>query len=347
MASNRFGDVLELISFGATFKAQEVLIGVMNDEVEVYVESKSNKEQIAKICLDRLNQKNTLNETMFLAAKKGNTKLVTYLLQKTDVKVDIQDHEKLTPLFYAAALNHKHVVTTLLQDYHAKCSVSDDVDEKESTIAKNALQYKLKKTVFPCEENDNLEIIKLLVVYGNFDIDSNLYDQAKEAGHPQSVLQYLNEAGKLDLNGPESKSPKDKESEPKIKKVKFHENNDRPILNFTFFVCLVLFVIGLAFGSDVAAFRVASKNDCNASLMNGSEYVSFGVNDFILGGSITHLVLYLLTFGVIVWFDREDAAREYKMDVDRENAVKVSITVVYSIVCCFVISWTIIGFVLH
>eukprot|EP01083_Nonionella_stella_P305489 1065879_1 len=204
MASNRFGDVLELISFGAKFKAQHVLNGVMHDETKVYVRTQYGgdpiAEKIAVICVDRLKQQKKLNNTVFAAAKDGNTKLVTYLVNTAAVNVDVQDDMNLTPLFYAAVLNHKSMVKTLLQDYHANCSIS---------LSTDVLQWKLTTRIQHDDndddhdnddDRDHFEIIKLLVEFGNVSIDIDTYNLAKASGYSKEILAYLNQAGKLDLD---------------------------------------------------------------------------------------------------------------------------------------------------
>eukprot|EP01083_Nonionella_stella_P172767 593932_1 len=401
MSDGKLLDVLELISFGANFNAGATLSEVISQKQTKKKTTKPSHtrvihstivDRIADICLIQLKQQKKVKDLVFNAAYDGNGAMIEYLLENTDVSVNVQDDQKRTPLFYAAAQNHSMLVTTLISEHKASCSIKididDNVDEKGTEPPMNILQYKLTNTEFKWEK-ENLEIIKMLVEEGNYGIDLHIYNLAKNARQPPCVLEYLNDMGVFfgDLNQPVTEEPvqitavqlnpddiQPKESQPqsgdiqlekqqklpvhkrKIKGIKsgkaqwikdrneFDFDDDRPILCWTFWILALalipLPILAAIFGPDIAALVINSKHDCNGALINGSEFVSFDVNDFILGGSITHLVMFVLILcgGVLLSWCRWDGARD---------------ALIYALTCssccfaCWLLSWSVIGFLIY
>eukprot|EP01083_Nonionella_stella_P275232 934663_1 len=328
-------DVLELISFGAKFNATTLteVIHILKKPNSSY--NHTVCDQIVDMCLVQLQQQQKVKDLLFNAAYDGNSEIVECVLNATDLTANVQDDQKRTPLFYAAAQQHNELVATLLMVYSASCSIL--IDDHASEQPMNILQYKLANTEFPCDEDDDLAIIRMLVELGKVEIDINTYNLAKTSHHSSAVLEYLNDLGDLKQDECEhiqhditvlkkckmkpkqlakAKWTKDRDRRETFKMegnqthaeakwimqkqpdVFYHD--DRPILDCTLKICRYLrvinFIILIAaiFGSDIAALVINSAHDCNGALLNGSAFVSFDVNDFILGGSITHLVVLVL-----------------------------------------------------
>eukprot|EP01083_Nonionella_stella_P043282 116780_1 len=367
-------DVLELISFGAKFNATTLteVIHILKKPNSSY--NHTVCDQIVDMCLVQLQQQQKVKDLLFNAAYDGNSEIVECVLNATDLTANVQDDQKRTPLFYAAAQQHNELVATLLMVYSASCSIL--IDDHASEQPMNILQYKLANTEFPCDEDDDLAIIRMLVELGKVEIDINTYNLAKTSHHSSAVLEYLNDLGDLKQDECEhiqhditvlkkckmkpkqlakAKWTKDRDRRETFKMegnqthaeakwimqkqpdVFYHD--DRPILDCTLKICRYLrvinFIILIAaiFGSDIAALVINSAHDCNGALLNGSAFVSFDVNDFILGGSITHLVVLVLILCGNGMCGNEIMARYTTR-----------------IICCFLCwltSWSVIGFLMY
>eukprot|EP01083_Nonionella_stella_P280110 952741_1 len=130
MSDGKLLDVLELISFGANFNAEATLVEVLKlsqtAEPPKAGKAPSLHDRISDICLVQLQQQKKVKDLLFNAAYDGNDTMIEYLLEKTDVSVNVQDDQKRTPLFYAAAQNHSYLVSLLMGNYGASCSVNNE-----------------------------------------------------------------------------------------------------------------------------------------------------------------------------------------------------------------------------
>eukprot|EP01083_Nonionella_stella_P117094 348514_1 len=339
MADGKLLDVLELISFGANFNAQTLDKIISNERCVCATCEHMFGSHIDDNIMHTTSytQQNKAKDLLFDAAYHDNAHVMEYLLDKTDVTVNVQDDQKRTPLFYAAAQNHIQFVTTLIDKHNASCSI-------------NVLHYKLTSTEFPCNENKNLEIIEMLVEKGNFEIDINTYNIAKNAQQPRSVLLYLNHIGGLKQNAEEYVRYRSYKSQPfAVKHIRnttptkwMERNYDKPILDWTRRICVVVLMslafLAAIFGADIAALVINSKNDCNGALINESEFVFFDVNEFILGGCITHLGMSVLIV-CCGW-----CALSFKENVSN---VLCSVCACYCCFACWLISWSVIGVLIH
>eukprot|EP01083_Nonionella_stella_P291562 992030_1 len=108
------------------------------------------------------------------------------------------------------------------------------------------------------------------------------------------------------------------------------------ILHFDFYEKTILwiqFMFGLCvlfFAADIAGLVVGIKNDCDLAI-GESEYVSFGVNTYLLYGCGVHLIVVITEIIILFWL----LASAHRGCVDRHED-----GVIYGVLCC------IIGFVL-
>eukprot|EP01084_Bolivina_argentea_P307602 531708_1 len=174
----KWTDVLELISFGARFEAEQTLINILNES-----DVDNTMESISKICVKEINkEENGIKNMFFRACNDNQLKTITYLLDTTNLNVSGLDDNGRTALFYAACNNHLAIVKLLVKDKNA------------------ALHYTFEHMVTSAIEK-NLDIIKCLVEEGESDVNSinkngySIYDTAKNAKHDKSVLNYLEENG--------------------------------------------------------------------------------------------------------------------------------------------------------
>eukprot|EP01083_Nonionella_stella_P028042 77222_1 len=133
----------------------------------------------------------------------------------------------------------------------------------------------------------------------------------------------------------------------KARWIQERDRENRKAREKCLFVLLGLVILAGVFGGDIAALAINTKNDCNATMMDGSGFVFFDVNDFILGGCITHLVVGLLLVCIFIQDMRDEDEKECLYAFN--DAVFVRF-VCLNCVCCFVlwlISWTVIGFLLY
>eukprot|EP01084_Bolivina_argentea_P242744 407130_1 len=108
---------------------------------------------------------------------------------------------------------------------------------------------------------------------------------------------------------------------------------------------IITFLVGVFIAKDIALLLININNDCNDALetYGESKFVSFGLKEWILTGSIVHIVLaafFVTQFLIASFYVFQAQVPEFDFNINDY----LGISVCY---CCFFIPWTVIGFFLH
>lgn len=103
---------------------------------------------------------------------------------------------------------------------------------------------------------------------------------------------------------------------------------------------LVLMSIAMTFGKDVAALLVNNHRECD--IMNGSDYVSFNVNEWVLIGSISDISWWIVAICFILCLYIHE-----KRGGDVGEALPVIFMIGMGCVWCFFVAWIVIGVLLY
>eukprot|EP01084_Bolivina_argentea_P279670 478136_1 len=113
------------------------------------------------------------------------------------------------------------------------------------------------------------------------------------------------------------------------------------ILHYILIFIILTVSFGLIFGSDIAALVIVNNNDCDLALENGSKFLHFGVFQYLLIGSVFHIVcgsIFLITVLVcVMWLEKY---------VDDEFIPCLGIMIVCGFISFF-ISWSVVGAILY
>ena len=107
---------------------------------------------------------------------------------------------------------------------------------------------------------------------------------------------------------------------------------------------LIIFIIfvtlfALVFGVDISALIVISLNDCDLALQNGSTFVNFGISNYMLLGSVSHIITVLaFAIGAFFFLQCTNAAIE---------GLVCCGTMIICAMMSFFISWSVVGAIMY
>eukprot|EP01083_Nonionella_stella_P300757 1028442_1 len=118
--------------------------------------------------------------------------------------------------------------------------------------------------------------------------------------------------------------------------MKNREASERPILERGAIFWAGLITLGVLFAPDSIALYITTEYDCNIS--GGSDYVSFNVNAFLLTGPIIHFSLILLICC---------AGCAYAYEYDWEEIAMYTVGGIVGCAFMFFTAWIVIGFLMY
>ena len=111
---------------------------------------------------------------------------------------------------------------------------------------------------------------------------------------------------------------------------------------YVLFFILILAILGIMFGKEIASLVVLSYHDCN--ITGGNDRVSFDVNQWILVGAVCNISIYT---AALCFFGCRYQGEKVENQTTDSDIFVLSGPICMPCCCCFQIAWMVIGFLLY